>query len=110
MGKFKLPNTSSIGNAQYKTKKTEIHFDNDGKVRHLYGKRIEFAPGKDLIFDIELYNAPEESMFIATPFHCTIYRQARVFVNATINENCLLLVHNFNFLFTHCFTNYICVP
>ena len=60
LGKFKLPNTSSIGNAQFKTKKTEIHFDNDGKVRHLYGKRIEFAPGKDLIFDIELYNEPEE--------------------------------------------------
>lgn len=69
LGKFKLPNTSSIGNAEYKTKLTEIHFDNDGNKRHLYGKRINFTKdGKDLIFDIELFNEPEESMFIATPF------------------------------------------
>ena len=69
LGKFKLPNTSSIGNAEYKTKITEIHFDNDGVTRHLYGKRINFTKdGKDLVFDIELYNEPEESMFIATPF------------------------------------------
>lgn len=69
MGKFKLPNTSKIGNASYKTKKTEIHFDNDGKVRHLYGKRIKFHKDEDLIFDIKLLNEPEESMFIATPFN-----------------------------------------
>ena len=43
LGKFKLPNTSSIGNAEYKTKLTEIHFDNDGVTRHLYGKRINFS-------------------------------------------------------------------
>lgn len=68
MGKFKLSNTSSKGNAFYKTKNTEIHFDNDGKIRHLYGTRKNFAPGRDLIFDIKLYNEPEESMYIATPF------------------------------------------
>ena len=56
LGKFKLSNTSMIGDASYKTKKTEIHFDNDGKVRHLYGKRINFTKdGKDLVFDIELF-------------------------------------------------------
>lgn len=69
MGKFKLPNTSSVGNVFYKTKKTEIHFDNDGTTRHLYGTRKNFTKDKDLIFDIKLTNAPEETMYIATPFN-----------------------------------------
>ena len=82
LGKFKLPNTSSIGNAQYKTKKTEIHFDNDGKIRHLYGTRKGFTKdGKDLIFDIELYNEPEETMFIATPFE----KKKHFYYNQKIN-------------------------
>lgn len=69
MGKFKLPNTSSVGDVFYKTKKTEIHFDNDGTTRHLYGTRKNFTKDKDLIFDIKLTNAPEETMYIATPFN-----------------------------------------
>ena len=68
MGKFKLPSTSSIGNVSYKTKKTEIHFDNNGKIRYLYGTRKDFVKGKDLIIDIKLYNEPAETMYIATPF------------------------------------------
>lgn len=68
LGKMKLPNTSSIGNAAYKTKKTDLHFDNDGIVRHIYGTRKNFAKDKDLVIDIKLYNAPEETMYIATPF------------------------------------------
>ena len=58
----------SIGNVAYKTKNTTINFDNDGVVRHLHGTRKNFAKDKDLIIDIKLYNAPLESMFIATPF------------------------------------------
>lgn len=81
MGKFKLSNTSSIGNASYKTKNTEIHFDNDGKIRHLYGIRKNFAPGKDLVFDIKLYNEPEESMYIATPFE----KKKHFYYNQKIN-------------------------
>jgi hypothetical protein len=67
-GKMKLPNTSSIGDVSYKTKNTEIHFENDGKVRYLYGSKKNFTEGKDFIFNITLSNNPEESMFIATPF------------------------------------------
>ena len=81
LGKFKLPNTSSIGNASYKTKKTELHFDNDGTVRHIYGTRKNFTKDKDLIIDIKLYNAPEESMFIATPFN----KKKHFYYNQKIN-------------------------
>ena len=81
MGKFKLPNTSSVGDVFYKTKKTEIHFDNDGTTRHLYGTRKNFTKDKDLIFDIKLTNAPEETMYIATPFN----KEKHFYYNQKIN-------------------------
>ncbi len=68
MGNFYLPSTSKIGNSYVKTKKTEIHFDNDGKVRRLWGVRRHFHKDEDLVFDITLTNEPEETMYIATPF------------------------------------------
>ena len=68
MGKFGLPETSKIGSSHVKTGKTDIHFDNDGKTRRLWGVRKHFYKGQDLVFDITLTNEPEETMYIATPF------------------------------------------
>lgn len=67
-GKIALPETSEIGDVMYKDKRTEMHFDNDGKTRHLHGIFRRLEKGKDLTFDIFLTPTTDKTMVIATPF------------------------------------------
>jgi len=45
-----------------------MHFDNDGKTRHLYGIFHNLEKGKDLEFNIILTPTTDKTMVIATPF------------------------------------------
>ena len=68
LGKRNLPPTSEKGDIHVKGKGYEMHFINDGVKRSLYGSMENFRDGKPLAFDIELRNAPRDSMVIVTPF------------------------------------------
>ena len=66
--KRSLPPTSVKGDIRIAGKDYEIAFDNDGTVRHLYGRMDRFS-GEDIIsFDLALTDAPTESMVIVTPY------------------------------------------
>lgn len=71
--KVEMPLSSKEGDTYLKTKDAEFKFIvKDGK-RHLIGKYTNFYPdngydARDLEFDIEIHNEPEESMVKATPF------------------------------------------
>ncbi len=69
LGKLNLPATSESGNISAKVGTADMTFDNDGSVRHLYGRYDNFCnTKKTLTFDVTLTDFPEESMVIATPF------------------------------------------
>jgi len=68
MGKLKLPENSGVGVTAFKNKRVDMKFVNDGKVRKLTCKFVNFTKGNDLIADIELRDEPEDTMVIATPF------------------------------------------
>lgn len=69
LGKVKMPSTSVIGDVSTKAGTFDVTFNNDGKVRHLFGKYENYCnSGKTLTFDVKLTDCPEESMVIATPF------------------------------------------
>ena len=66
--KRSLPPTSVKGDIRVAGKDYELAFDNDGTVRHLYGRMDRFS-GRDVIsFDLTLTDAPAESMVIVTPY------------------------------------------
>ena len=77
--KRSLPATSEKGNIRVSGKDYEMAFDNDGSVRHLYGHMDRFPKGSRIDFDLELTDAPEESMVIVTPYkdhpHAFYYNQ-----------------------------------
>ncbi len=66
-GKTNLPSTSKIGDVSASGKNVEISFKNDGKTRHLKAVQHDFY-GKTFEVDVELYDEPQDSMVIATPF------------------------------------------
>ena len=69
LGKLKLPASSEIGNCRAKVGTCKMDFNNNGKVRHLFGRYDNYNnSGKTLEFDFRLTDIPEESMVIATPF------------------------------------------
>lgn len=69
LGKMNLPSSSEIGNIRAKVGTANMNFDNDGKIRHLYGVYDNFCNTKKALkFDVVLSDFPEESMVIATPF------------------------------------------
>lgn len=69
LGKLNLPATSEKGDIHAKVGRADMHFLNDGEVRHLYGSMENFCKtGRTLTFDVTLSDFPEESMVIATPF------------------------------------------
>ena len=69
LGKVNMPSTSVVGNVSTKAGTFDVTFNNDGNIRHLFGKYENYNnSGKTLTFDVKLYDTPEESMVIATPF------------------------------------------
>ena len=68
LGKRKLPPTSECGDIHVKGKGYEMTFKNDGVKRSLFGSMENFRDGKPIVFDVELRNAPRDSMVIVTPF------------------------------------------
>lgn len=69
LGKLKLPTSSVKGNIHAAVGTCDMTFNNDGTVRHLFGRYDNFYnSGKTLTFDVKLIDIPEESMVIATPF------------------------------------------
>ena len=68
LGKRKLPPTSEKGDIHVQGKGYEMTFLNDGKKRSLFGSMENFRDGKPITFDVELRNAPRDSMVIVTPF------------------------------------------
>lgn len=67
-GKTKLPPTSAEGDVQIAGKHYFLKFENDGRVRRLTAHMDQFCDGKPIDVDIELFDAPQDSMVIATPF------------------------------------------
>mgnify|MGYP000857963738 CR=1 FL=1 len=67
-GKFNMPSTSVQGDVHYKDKKIELSFLNDGTTRKIICKIAKFKKRVPLTAEINLTNAPEESMVISTPF------------------------------------------
>ena len=69
LGKVNMPATSEIGDVSTKAGTFDVTFNNDGNKRHLFGIYENYNnSGKTLTFDVVLYDTPEESMVIATPF------------------------------------------
>ncbi|MDE5996441.1 MAG: DUF2804 domain-containing protein, partial [Eubacterium sp.] len=69
LGKLGLPTTSVIGDVSAKVGTCDMHFENDGTKRRLYGSYDNYCNSKKaLVFDVTLTEIPEESMVIATPF------------------------------------------
>lgn len=69
LGKLNMPATSERGDTHAKVGTCDMHFENDGTVRRLYGTYDNYCnTKKSLTFDVKLTDFPEESMVIATPF------------------------------------------
>ena len=80
-----LAESSSVGVSMARTKDADFKFETrDGK-RHLVGIYKNYYPengsNRDLEFDIELYNEPEESMVKVTPFN----KKHQFYYNQKIN-------------------------
>ena len=67
-GKVNLPSSSKIGDINFKSKKCDMNFYNDGKRRHLVVKFKNLANKKDFDCDMYLDETINDSMVIATPF------------------------------------------
>ena len=82
LGKMNMPRTSVIGDAKHKIGETEVTFLNNGTTRKIFGQYAKFGKtGETLTFNLELTDAPEESMVIATPFT----KSGRFYYNQKIN-------------------------
>ncbi len=82
MGKFNMPSSPEIGSVSRKAGKVEMSFKNDGKVRRITGFFPKVGKQKeDVKIDITLDQAPEEYMFIATPFN----KPKHFYYNAKVN-------------------------
>lgn len=68
LGRRRLPPTSERGDVHVRGRGYELTFQNNGVKRALYGNMQNFCDGKPIIFDVELSNAPRDSMVIVTPF------------------------------------------
>ena len=64
----KLPPDSRQGSIKVFGRGYHMAFENDGKTRRLSGHMTDFHGGKPIQFDLELTEAPDESMVIVTPF------------------------------------------
>ena len=70
LGKIGLPASSRIGDSRHAGKGYELSFHNAGLgTRVLTAHMDKFGPEGALDAQVELYDEPEESMVICTPFH-----------------------------------------
>ena len=68
MGKMMMPPTSRLGDIDISTRRLEIGFHNDGMHRELHLEMQKFKGSEPLIADFTLFEEPQDSMVIATPF------------------------------------------
>lgn len=69
MGKVGLPETSVKGDVRHSGKKYSISFENDGSGKRILTASMEnFGPEGAIVASVELFDEPEESMVICTPF------------------------------------------
>lgn len=68
LGKTGLPSTSESGDTVMTGKDYSLYFSNDGFVRVLRYRLVNFDGGKTLCAEIVLKNQSHDSMVIATPF------------------------------------------
>lgn len=86
MGKFHMPETSSVGNVSYKDDRIHIKFLVKEGQRRILCKFKDFYEGKPLTCDIMLNQPPMDSMVIATPWdkkHAFYYNQKINCMNAS---------------------------
>ena len=82
LGKVGLPESSAVGNVCHGNKKYSISFENDGSGRRILTASMEnFGPEGALVASVELFDEPEESMVICTPFN----KPAHFYYNQKIN-------------------------
>lgn len=68
MGKVGLAADSGPGKLSYKGNGCEVEFENDGKARKLHLVMANFSEKQTFTADLTLFDAPKDSMVIATPF------------------------------------------
>ena len=82
LGKVGLPETSVKGNVRHGSKKYSISFENDGSGKRILTASMEnFGPKGAIVASVELFDEPEESMVICTPFD----KPAHFYYNQKIN-------------------------
>ncbi|WP_042351907.1 DUF2804 domain-containing protein [Bacillus massiliigorillae] len=67
-GKLGLPSSSKVGDIIYHDKRINMEFLNNGSERILKCHMKNFNEGKDFSCDFQLFDEPNDSMVIATPF------------------------------------------
>ena len=69
LGKLRMPETSAAGDVSHGGKKHLISFKHAGPGRRVLNARMDnFGPGGAITAHIELFDEPEDSMVICTPF------------------------------------------
>lgn len=69
LGKLRMPESSRHGDVRHGGKHHSISFENDGSGKRILTARMDdFGPEGALLASIELFDEPEESMVICTPF------------------------------------------
>jgi len=69
LGKLRMPETSAEGDVSHGGKKHLISFKHAGPGRRVLDARMDnFGPGGAITAHIELFDEPEDSMVICTPF------------------------------------------
>ena len=82
LGKLRMPETSVRGDVRHGGKHHALAFENDGSGRRVLTAQMEnFGPKGALSAQIELCDAPEESMVICTPFD----KKGHFYFNQKIN-------------------------
>ena len=69
LGRLAMPETSKRGDVRHGGKKHAISFENDGSGRRILTARMDdFGPDGAILANIELFDEPQDSMVICTPF------------------------------------------
>ena len=69
LGKLRMPETSAVGDVHHAGSGHSITFKNDGSGhRTLIAQMKKFGPAGSIYARVELFDEPEESMVICTPF------------------------------------------